>query len=184
MRDFFQRFKEFTRRNPVIVVSLAIILFMGGASYFLWQRQRFLNSNHDEVKRSGEDMLQSLTSHARVTAEIATVTEALNFIDRNLINEGDLAENLGYFYSIETAARLRFSQLNQLSSQPSAPDSPFKVVPFSVRATGPYRQVMRLLHEMETGPRLLRIRTYTLSQGEADPDTVTLEASVELLARP
>jgi Tfp pilus assembly protein PilO len=184
MRALFQQFMAFTRRNPVMVGSVAVILVMGGASYFLWQRQGSLNSNHEEVRRNGEDMLQSLTGHARVAAEIATVSEALAFVDKNLINEGDLAENLGYFYSIEAAAHLRFSQLNQLSSQPQPPDSPFKSVPFSVRASGPYRQVMRLLHEMETGPRLLRIRTYTISQNEADPDAVTFEASVELLARP
>jgi Tfp pilus assembly protein PilO len=196
MNARLQQFLDFTRQNPLIVASLSVIVLMGSASYFLWHRQHALTVNHEELRRNGEDMMQSLTGQARITAETAAVTEALAFIDRNLINEADLAENLGYFYQIEAAARIRFSQLNQLSSQPQPPESLFKSVPFALRATGTYRQIMRLLHELETGPRQLRIRTYSLTQSEGDAapasleggavasDLITLELSVDLLARP
>ena len=197
MNAFLQSFLTYTRRNPVMVVSIAIIIVMGGASYYLWHRQQILTGEHADIQRNGEDVLQSLTSHSRLTTEIATVKEALDYIDRNLINEGDLAENLGYFYQIETTSRLRFTQVNQLSSQPEPPGSYYKTVPFTLQASGTYRQIMRLLHELETGPRLLRIRTYALSQRggvalktEAGApaaemsDLVNLEANVELLARP
>jgi Tfp pilus assembly protein PilO len=185
MKERFLQFIDFTRRNPVIVASVAIIFIFGSASYYLWHRQHALSVDHEEVRRNGEDMLQSLTGHTRVTAEMATVKSALDFIDQNLINEADLAENLGYFYAIESAARTRFTQLNQLSSQPQPEGAQFKPVPFTLRASGSYRQIMRLLHELEAGPRLLRIRTYTLSQGETGgDDNVTMELTVDLLARP
>jgi Tfp pilus assembly protein PilO len=57
-------------------------------------------------------------------------------------------------------------------------------VPFALRATGTYRQIIRLLHELESGPRLLRIRTYTLNQTEGEADLVNLEMTVEVLGRP
>lgn len=166
MSAFFSFLLGYTRRNPVIVVSLVIIVTAGSLSYYLWHRQQFLTGEHDEIKRSGEDMLQSLTSQARIATEITSVTEAIDHIERNLINEADLAENLGYFYMIETAARIRFSQVNQLSSQPQPEGVLFKPVPFALKATGTYRQVIRLIHELETGPRLLRIRTYALTHVE------------------
>lgn len=182
MKGLLQQFLTFARRNPIMVASISVIVIMGSASWFLWQRQRDLTGEHDEVRRSGEDILTSLTSQARINTELATVGEALDFIDRNLINEADLAENLGYFYQIETASRLRLSQLNQLSSQPQPPGSHYKPVPFALRATGSYRQIIRLVHEIETGPRLARIRTYALTQG--DGDLVTLDLTVDILARP
>jgi Tfp pilus assembly protein PilO len=184
MNAFVQQFLDFTRRNPILVASIAVILVMSSVTYYLWQRQHDLLFEHDEVRHSGEEMVQSLTSHARIAAELATVKQALALIDKNLINEGDLAENLGYFYQIETASRIRFSQLNQLSSQPGPADAVYKAVPFSLRATGTYRQILRLLHELETGPRLLRIRTYTFSSPGGEADLVTMELTVELLARP
>jgi Tfp pilus assembly protein PilO len=184
MNAFLSQFLSFARRNPIMVASISIIVIMGSASWFLWQRQQDLTGQHDEIRRSGEDILTSLTSQARINTELATVAEALDFIDRNLINEADLAENLGYFYQIETASRIRFSQLNQLSSQPQPPGSHYKPVPFALRATGTYRQIIRLLHELESGPRLLRIRTYTLNQTEGEADLVNLEMTVEVLGRP
>jgi len=184
MNAFLQQFLGYARRNPIMVAIVAVILVMGSTSYYLWDRQHDLTSEHDKVKRSGEGMLQSLTSHARITAELATVKQALSFIDKNLVVEADLAENLGYFYQIETASRMRFTQLSQLSSQPQPADAPYKAVPFSLRASGTYRQILRLLRELETGPRQLRIRTYTFSAADGDADLVTMELNVELLARP
>ncbi len=184
MMSFLQRFLSLARRNPVLVISLAVIILSGTASWFLWQRQASLTGVHDQVQRNGEAMLQSLTSHARVTAEIAKVTEALAYIDRHLINEGDLAENIGYFYEIESASRLKFTQVSQMSSQPQAADKPFKTVPFSLRTSGTYLQLLRLIRELENGPRLLRIRTFNLDAETGDAEKFSLDLTVELLGRP
>jgi Tfp pilus assembly protein PilO len=184
MNAALQQFLALVRRNPTIVASISVIVLAGAATFYLWHRQQDLTFEHDEIRHNGEDMLQSLTSHARVNTEIDTVKAALDRIDKNLINEGDLAENLGYFYQVETASRIRFTQVSQLSSQPQPADNPYKAVPFSLRASGSYRQIMRLLRELESGQRLLRIRTYSLAGSDGDADLVTLDLTVELLARP
>jgi Tfp pilus assembly protein PilO len=184
MTAFLQRFLTLARRNPLLVVSIAVIILCGTASWFLWQKQRELTGVHDKTQRDGEAMLLSLTSHARVSAELAKVTEALDYVDRHLINEGDLAENLGYFYEIEAASRIKFEQVSQMSSQPPPPGAPFLTVPFSLRTTGTYRQLLRVIRELENGPRLLRIRTFSLSAEGAEEGNLTLDLTVELLARP
>lgn len=181
---FLQRFLSIARRNPVLVLSIATILLSGTASWFLWREQQKLTGEHDQVQRSGEAMLLSLTSHARVSTEITKVTEALNYIDAHLINEADLAQNLGYFYEIEAVSRIKFTQVSQMSSQPQAADKPFLSVPFSLRTTGTYRQLLRVLRELENGPRLLRVQTFNLSAEDGDPEKLTLDLNVELLARP
>ncbi|MFZ5497145.1 MAG: type 4a pilus biogenesis protein PilO [Verrucomicrobiota bacterium] len=184
MMAFLQRLLALVRRNPVLVASIVTVVLSGTASWFLWQYQQRLNSEHDTAQRDGEAMLLSLNSHARVSAELAKVSDALAYIDRHLINEGDLAENLGYFYEIEAASRIKFAQVSQMSSQPQAADKPFKAVPFNLRTTGSYRQLLRVVRELENGPRLLAIRTFSLDAEGADPDKLTLDLTVELLARP
>lgn len=184
MSAFFQRFLSLARRNPILVISIAVIILSGTASWFLWQKQQQLAGTHDKAQRDGEAMLSSLTSHARVATEVAKVTDALAYIDRHLINEGDLAENLGYFYEIEAASRIKFTQVSQMSSHPQPADRPFKTVPFTLRTSGSYRQLLRVIRELENGPRLLRIQTFSFSAEGADPDNLTLDLSVELLARP
>lgn len=181
---FLQRFLTLARRNPLLVLSIATIILSGTASWFLWQRQQSLTGMHDQVQRSGETMLQSLTSHARVSTELAKVTDALDYINAHLINEGDLAENLGYFYEIEAVSRIKFSQVSQMSSQPQAADKPYRAVPFNLRTTGTYRQVLRVLRELENGPRLLRVTSFNFDASGGDPESLTLDLTVELLARP
>ena len=178
----FQQFLSLLRRYPLVSICSALIILLGTASYFLWQSQQQLSVGHDSVRRNGEDMLLSLSGLPRVSSELTSVKEAVDFIDANLIKEGDLAENLGYFYQLETISRVRMSQVGQLSSQPAAADAAFIAVPFSIRANGSYRQIMRFIHELETGPRLCRITTYSLTGGS--DDSVSLDISIEMLGRP
>lgn len=184
MSAFFQRLLAGMKRNPLLVASLLVIAVCGAGSWYLWDRQQTLGTVHEQLQRNGEAMIQSLASHARITAEVTKIEEAVAYIDRNLINEGDLAENIGYFYEIEAASRIKFTQVSQMNSQPQPADRPFKTVPFSLRTTGSYRQLLRVLRELENGPRLLRIRTFNLDAERGDPEKLTLDLTVELLARP
>lgn len=203
MNPFLQRLLGFFQRHPFPITCslLAGLLWIG--NYFIWNRHRELTEDHQSLQRSGEDMLQALTNHGRITAELATVKDALAFIEQHLIHEGDLPENMGYFYQLETTSRLRLGALNQLSSQPPPPDQPYKTVPFTLRTTGSYRQVLRFLRELESGPRLFKIQTYGFTQGgpaagepsglapgnvatdiASGPVMITLDLTIEVLAHP
>lgn len=206
MNPLLQRLLAFFRRHPFVIVSGTLALVLWIANYFIWQRHQRLTADYQSLQRNGEDLRQSLTNHGRVTAEIAGVKEALVYIDRNLVHEGDLPENMGYFYQLEAASRLRLQALNQLSSMPPPPDQAYKTVPFTLRTTGTYRQILRFLRELETGPRLYRIQTCSLAQGgiagggpgsetiarapgspageTAGASLVTLDLNLEMLARP
>lgn len=172
----------YLRRYPLVVICTVLIIGLGITSYFLREKQQLLATGHETVRRNGEDVLLSLSSIPRVSTELVAVKEAVDFIDSNLIKEGDLAENLGYFYQLETVSRVKLAQVSQLSSQPATADAAFIAIPFSMRVSGSYRQVMRFIHELETGPRLCRIQTYSLTGGEED--RVSLDLSLDMLGRP
>lgn len=171
------------RRAPFLVACFTLFALLSIANYFLWQRQQQIVTQYDEVRRNGESMFSALSGHNRITAQLATVDEALKQIDENLIVEGDLAANNGYFYQIETLSRIRLTQLNQLSAQP-AEDSAYKAVPFAIRATGTYAQLINFLRELESGPRQLRIKTFDFSRGDPKTDNLVLGLTVELLGSP
>ncbi len=205
MSALLQQLLGFFRRHPFVIICSALSILLWVANYFIWQRHQELAASHQTLQRNGEDMLQSLTNHSRITAELATVKEALGYIEANMIHEGDLPENMGYFYQLEVASRIRLQALNQLSSMPPPPEQPFRTVPFTLRTSGSYRQVLRFLRELETGPRLYRVQTYSLAQGAssaagpaavpggrggsgtdtaAAPASVSLDITIEVLAHP
>lgn len=181
MNTLWEQFLVLARRRPLVIACFALSAVLLVANYFLWQQRQSVTRRHDEVRRNGESMLRALTNHSRITNELATVQEAVSFIDRNLIVEGNMEVNLGYFYRMERISRVRLGQLNQLGSLPPVEDNPFRTVPFSLQAVGNYSQVLHFIRELETGPRLLRIRSYSVSRGDPKTSAMSLDITVELL---
>ena len=160
-------------------------MLFGVGDYFLWKRRDELAERYERARQEGEAMLLSLNGQPRITAQSATIEEALAYIDKNLAVESDLAGNLDYFYQIEKAAKIHLVSLSQLSSQPSTEDEAYRAIPFSLRLSGAYPQILDYLHQLETGPRLLRVKNYRFSQVDsAAADGLSLDLTVELLGRP
>ncbi|MEO6994570.1 MAG: type 4a pilus biogenesis protein PilO [Lacunisphaera sp.] len=183
MNATLQDFLTFARRAPFLVCCVVALITFSIADYYLWQREREINAQHEEVRRNGEKMFSALSSHGRISVELQSVNNALKQIDDNLIAETDLAENIGYFYQLETLSRVHLTQLNQLSSQPLE-DTAYKAIPFSMRATGTYPQLISFLRELESGPRQARIRTFNFTRADAKTNALTLGLTVELLGSP
>jgi Tfp pilus assembly protein PilO len=184
MNTLLQQLLTWARRNPITVAGMVIFLLLALANYFLWQRHAELVERHERVRTDGEAVLLALSGHNRLLLQRATVQEALGYIDKNLVVETDLAANLDYFYQVEKHTRVRLSDLNQLSGQPVEAESTYKTVPFTLRVTGQYYQLIDFLHELETGPRLLKVKFYSFSRRDPANDTLSLQLTVEMLARP
>jgi len=183
MNATWQQFLAVVARRPIVALLVLLALALGGLNYFLWQQRQAVTARHEEVRRKGEAMLRALTDQARIKAELAALQEALGQIDRNLVVEGEMEVNLGYFYKMERLSRVRLSQLNQLSAPPPTEANPFKAIPFSLRVTGSYTQIMNFIHQIETGPRLARIRSFSFVRaGETKGKNLDLDLTVELLA--
>jgi Tfp pilus assembly protein PilO len=179
-----QQFFAAARRYPLAVVSLLLLLVLGIADWFLWQRWGRIAAEGERTRQEGEAMFLSLGGHSRIQAHSAEATHALSYIERNLATEADLAGNLDYFYQIEKTTRIQIANLSQLSSQPASPEAAFLAIPFSLRLTGSYPQILAYLHALETGPRLARVKNYRFSQGGTGIDGLTLDLTVEMLGRP
>lgn len=182
MNALAENLLAFSRRYPLVVSSVVVLILTGGAYYYLDSQQAEFERRHDEVKRKGESMLQAISEHPRLSSQLAAARRAVTIIDRDLVDESDLATNLGYFYDLESSTGVRIGQLSQLSSQP-IDGAMFKSVPFTVDATGTYAQIMRFLRDLETGPRLVRITRYQLDRGDGTA-AVRLDLSIEMLAKP
>jgi Tfp pilus assembly protein PilO len=181
MSVFFQRFWDLIRRYPLVSSCVAVMMLLGAANYYFFDQRALLASQHDDARVYGERMMTVLAGHTRLTAQVGTTQEAVELIERNLIVESDLAENLGYFYKLETASRARIAQISQLNAQ-TLSGNPFKAVPFSVRVTGSYPQIIGFIRALETGPRLARIREYEFTRSDAKAGTLAMDLTVELLA--
>jgi Tfp pilus assembly protein PilO len=173
------------RLHPLIAACLAIALVAGLANYPLWQRRLEITERHEVVRLQGERMLAALTERGRINADLTALTEAQEVIDRNLVNEYSMEVNLGYFYQLEKISRVRLSRIDQMAALPTEPEQPFKTVPITLHVAGTYRNLLGFIRELETGPRILRTRSYRLERGDHSGGTeLRLYLNVELLAEP
>ena len=186
MSLLLQQFLALARRSPLAVISSLLFLLVGTGDYFfLFKRRDTLAERYERTRQEGEAMLLSLNGQAHITAQSATIAEALAYINKNLAVESDLAGNLDYFYQIEKSAKIHLTSLSQLSSQPTSDEEAFRAIPFSLRLTGSYPQILDYVHQLETGPRLVRVKNFRFAQAEsAAADGLSLDLTVEMLGRP
>lgn len=184
MNALLQQFFAAARRYPLAVVSVLLVLVLSGVIWFLVGRWGRLALEAERTRQEGEAMFLSLSGHSRIQAQSAEATNALAYIERNLATEADLAGNLDYFYQIEKTTRIQLANLSQLSSQPASPEAAYLAIPFSLRLSGSYPQILAYLHALETGPRLARVKNYRFSQGGTGTEGLTLDLTVEMLGRP
>ena len=186
MSLFLQQLLDLARRSPLAVISIILIVLVGTGDYFyLFKRRNELAEHYERTRQDGETLILSLNGQPRISAQAATIEEALDYINKNLAVESDLAGNLDYFYQIEKSAKVHLISLSQLSSQPSTEEEAYHSIPFSLRLSGAYPQILEYLHQLETGPRLLRVKNYRFAQSDsATADGLALDLTVEVLGRP
>ncbi len=56
-------------------------------------------------------------------------------------------------------------------------------MPYTLRLSGSYEQIMAYLIAIETGPRLANITAFSFTRRDKDGTGVTLELSLELLGK-
>jgi Tfp pilus assembly protein PilO len=181
--SLFATLRDLFIRRPYASLLTVLIIGLLAGNYYLWQSSESARARHETAREEGDRMLQALGSYPRIKSDLAAVESALQVIDRSVLQERELEVNLGYFYQQEVASRVRLRQLNQLVSIP-AENRPFKLIPFSLQATGTYSQLIHFLHNLESGPRLMRIRGYSLDRADTRPGAMRLELTAETLGRP
>ena len=175
---------ELASEHAFVTICLVIFLAAGGTGYYLNRKVAVLEAEHEIVRAEGENDQRMIAGAAALRADREAVAAAVKEIRANLIVEENLADNLGYFYKLEDQSHARISDLHQMPSPVGATNSTVKTVPFTVNVTGTFAQVYSFLYQLEHGPRLMRITAFTFDRKLQSGDSVVLELTIEMLARP
>jgi Tfp pilus assembly protein PilO len=183
MNPRLRQLREFAHHHTFVAASTLVTTLALIANAGLWWHRHEVTREHEEVRRRGEVMAAAVADRARIQGDVAALEDALDQIERNLAAEESMEVNLGYFYRLEKLSRVRLERIDQLVAAPAAPGSAYRAVPVSLLVEGSYRNLLGFIRELETGPRVLRIRDYRMERDE-DVAELHLQLTVELLARP
>ena len=171
------------RRNIFCTMCAILSLSLAAGLWVLQLDVHRLEIENRERSQDGAAMDSTLVTGPLIKTELARAQDIVQRIESNLAIEKNLPDNSWYFYKIDPDSKEILTNLRPLNAEPGNDDSDYKLVPYSIQLTGRYEQVAGYLLQLETGPRLCLIKSFTFHrQGQRSP-VVMLNLEVKVLAK-
>ena len=171
------------RRNPFSSICTLLSLLLLAGLWVLWQDAHSLEIVNRELSQEGAAMDSTLVTGPLIKQELARAQETVLRIESNLAIDKNLADNLWYFYRIDPESKEILTYLRAMNPDPPSDDSDYKLVPFSLQLTGNYQQLGTYLLHLETGPRLVLIKSFSFRRQRPGAPGLTLNLEVRVLAK-
>jgi hypothetical protein len=176
----------FLRKNVISVACVAISIGIGFALYYRNDNLPEAEKVLQERAKQGELLQANIEDSAQLKEQHAAIVSSNDDISNRMIRVGQLAENMQYFYRLESDTGTKLVDPRQLSWNPPAKNAPktfFTPVGFAFTAQGDYSQVLDLLRRLENGEHYCRVISCTLhpSTTESRGGPMLISLSLELL---
>ena len=166
MSPSLEQFISLVRRYPLCVGCAVLALLSGGGAWYLHSDIADLAEPYAQLAKEYDDMLTLTKGGLTQRQELEAVREAARRIDENLVIEDKNFENNNYFYRFEEQSKAHV-ELHPLNSPNTDTTALFRRMPYTMRVSGTYEQVAAFLLAVETGPRLAKITSFTISRSTA-----------------
>ena len=175
----------FLRRNFFAFSCSLIILVLAGGGWWLWHDISTQEEKLHVRTLQGEIELETIATSPLLREALHQTRTAVSRIESNLAVETNLADNLGYFYQLEEKTQARIRGLNQLNTGgPAEGDrAVYKPIPYTMEVSGTYAQVMDFLQSLESGPRLVKIRSFSFRRADTSSGNVLLQLDLVVLGQ-
>lgn len=175
------------KKHPASFACLLLCLASGVVIYLRYGNisagQAELEAKSTELSR----MTANIRNAVGLADQVAEVQASTKELESRLLKAGQLADNLQYFYRLETENGVKLVDVRQNSLARNTRAVAYVGIPFNVSVQGTYTQVTNFLNRLQNGRHLCRINTANVSKaaaaGSAGP-LVNLSLNLELLGQP
>ncbi len=155
----------FLRKNVISVSCVIVSILIGLTLYYRNDNLPEADKVLADRAKQGELLAANIEDSADLTEQHAALVESNAAISDRMIHTGQLAENLQYFYKLESDTGTKISDPHQSSWSPpskNAAKTNFIAIGFSLSAQGDYAQLIDLLRRLENGDHYCRVITLSL----------------------
>lgn len=187
MSPALQNLVNASQKHPVGLgcglLSLVLLLLI----YIRSDKLTEAESQLAEAIATGQRLKTNINHSAQLLNQLESLTQSVLEIQQRTVQADDLAQNLQYYYKLETEAGVILTDLRQgnpilLPRGKKDPPAAFLKVPYNVGVQGGFENVMVFLRKLEYGERFSNITLASLRPSGSQ--NVTLNLNVELLGRP
>jgi Tfp pilus assembly protein PilO len=180
--------KALYKKYPVGIIASAVAIIVLGLLFYRHAALAEMQAQRDQKVLDRDRQFENKTHASLLEAQLQAMESANATIRTRLINPNDLANNLQYFYKLETEAGVKLLNTPRPASENlKASKGLYVPVQYAVSVQGSYRQVLTFLRKLEQGIYYCRVKSAVCSQAqqtnENAPAEVVLSLNVELLGR-
>jgi hypothetical protein len=179
-------FMLFLKKNLISVSCVIASILIGVVLYLRSDALPDAEKILAEKAQQGELLAANIEDSAQLKEQHAAMVASNAIIDDRMIRVGQLAENLQYFYRLESETGTKLTDPRQNAWSPPAKNAVktnYTIVNFNLTAQGDYGQVLDLLRKLEDGEHYCRVNTLNMrpvSTTRGGP--ITIQLSFDLLA--
>jgi hypothetical protein len=176
----------FLKKNIIAVACVAVTLAIGITIYYRTDALPNAEKVLADKTKEGELLAANIEDSSQLKEQQSAMVDANQVISDRMIQVGQLADNLQYFYRLESETGIKILDLRQNGWNPPARNAPktfFTPVGFQLSCQGDYSKLLDLLRRLETGEHYCRIITCDLKpmDSSARGGQLTLSVNLELL---
>jgi hypothetical protein len=176
----------FLKKNLIAVICVVVTIAIGFTIYYRTDALPDAEKVLADKTKEGELLAANIEDSNQLKEQQASMVEANQVIADRMIQVGQLADNLQYFYRLESETGIKILDLRQNAWNPSAKNAPktfFTPVGFQVSAQGDYPKLLDLLRRLETGEHYCRVISCDLKPVDAEHrgGQLTVSLNLELL---
>lgn len=180
--------KAFYKKYPVGVIASTIALIVLGLLFYRNAALAEMQAEVDQRAADGQRQTTNISYASLLDAQLQAMEVANTNVASRLINPNDLANNLQYFYKLESEAGVKLLNTpGPASGGGKASKGLYVPVRYTVSVQGGYAQVLTFLRKLEQGVYYCRVKNATCSQAQQSDEMgsgeIVLSLTVELLGR-
>ena len=175
--------KEKFRRYPIPTISGAIVLLCCLAYYFRIDLISDLDARQSDVAEQRILVDLNLVAGGNLAEHMVDMRARFAALEERVVQPYDLANNMNYFYQLESNTGVGLGELKQnASSDKPAPKNALGGVGYALTMSGSFAQIVAAFNELENGSRFYHLRNFNLERGrEVNSAVIQLALNLELL---
>lgn len=181
-------FGDLIKRNPMRVIAGVVAVLSAVGIYLVNDRIETAAETLRQKTAEGDRLATNVKYSAQLPEQFEALAAAAKAIQSRAIHPSQLANNLQYFYRMETESGGELIDLQQTTTGTNSPRTSSKGsngVGFSVAVKGDYTTLIGWLRRLETGPHYCRIITASMAPAGADrAGPLMLSVGLELFGQP
>jgi len=171
------------RKYPIVVVSSVLSIVLLATLYF---RSDLLSEQRADLEKYTEEndrYRSNISNSAQLQEQLSFLIQANKAVANRALSAEGLAQNLQYFYRLESEVGVKYLDLRPIgraAPKPAKGAAAVAYVPlgYVVNVQGDFTKIITYLRRLEQGVYFCRINSASISGGGS---TVTLNLNLDLL---